>query len=124
MGSRGRARGWTLRRAHDIEVQICRCRTGTDLAQLRAALQEVIALGAQAVALRLGWRRCSRSGACPGLPALRGLVWRAAPGGFQPRLPDCGGQGCPACHETGLPPQAAATRWAGLALHGVFAALR
>ena len=27
---------------------------------------------------------------------------------------DCSGQGCPACQETGLTPQAAATRWAGL----------
>ena len=47
---------------------------------------------------------------------------------FNRACPDCNGQGCQSCHETGLMPQASSTCWAGLRFteflqHSVDAAL-
>lgn len=99
--------------AHDIEVQVSAVEPGTDLAQLRAALKEVMALGAQAVAVRRGdeVQRLARTSVC-----MRCGYWfgdlRAVD--FNRACPDCNGKGCRACNETGLMPQASTTRWAGL----------
>ncbi|MBP1702746.1 MAG: excinuclease subunit, partial [Chloroflexi bacterium] len=98
---------------HDIDVHIRAVGPETDLTQLRAALQEAIGLGALAVVIR--WegqeQRLARTPVC-----IRCGAWfgELRPVDFNRACPSCNGQGCLACHGTGLPPQAAATRWAGL----------
>ena len=98
---------------HDIDVQIQTVGPGTGLAQLRAALREAIMLGVQAVAVRRGddVQRLARAPVC-----IRCGAWfgELRPVDFNRTCPSCNGQGCQACHGTGLAPQAAATCWAGL----------
>jgi excinuclease ABC subunit A len=104
---------------HDIEVQLRTLEPGTNLAELRSALLEVIAFGSQAVTLR--WegqvQQLARSPVC-----IRCGAWfgELRPVDFNRTCPACSGVGCQACHETGLPPIAAATRWAGLRFPELF----
>lgn len=99
--------------AHDIDVHIRVVGPETDLLGLRAALGEARRLGALAVAVR--WegqeQRLARAPVC-----IRCGAWfgELRPVDFNRACPSCNGQGCQVCHGTGMAPQAAATRWAGL----------
>ncbi|RPI32957.1 MAG: excinuclease ABC subunit UvrA [Chloroflexota bacterium] len=105
--------GLAAAEAHDIDVHIRDIGPGTDMLQLRAALREVKALGAQAVAVR--WegqtQRLARAPVCIRCGAWFGDL---RPVDFHKACPHCNGQGCQVCHGTGLMPQAAAAHWAGL----------
>ncbi len=120
-GEPWQGKGLESSESHDIDVQILTTGLGTDLSHLRAALREVIALGAQAVALRWAGniQRLARAPMC-----IRCGTWFGAlrPMDFNRVCSGCDGKGdygpnvprCQACDGTGLTPQAAATRWAGL----------
>lgn len=103
----------TFDQFHNISLQIQEVGPATSLPELRTALREVISLGAYAVALRWddGEQCLARAPVC-----LRCGAWfgEQRPTDFNRSCLSCKGEGCQACQGTGLPPEAAATRWAGL----------
>ena len=99
--------------AQDIELHIQTLGIAPEPAQLRAALAEISALGAQAVTVRHGGKtlQLARAPVC-----LHCGAWfdELRPVHFNQTCPNCNGAGCTACLGSGMAPQAIAVRWSGL----------
>jgi excinuclease ABC subunit A len=100
---------------HDIEVVLMRVTSKTGAGQIREVLRRAAELGAASVALRsptqAGELLLSRDAVC----ARCGLGFEPAlPVHFNTPCPECEGDGCAACGETGLLPAAASVRWHGM----------
>jgi excinuclease ABC subunit A len=108
-------------KAHTIEVHLAQLSGGETPGEVRRLLEKASALGAVTVReIRAGHSRVlSRAPICAAcdtwLPDL-------APQHFNRPCPDCEGQGCPACFQTGLLPRAAAALWRGQRLDQFLAA--
>jgi excinuclease ABC subunit A len=99
-------------RAHDIDVLLGSFDSNLAAGAARGMVDMARALGAQTISIRgptqiqtMSWTpACTNCGA-----------WFSdlEPVHFHSRCPHCDGEGCPACHDTGLLPQAASVRWSG-----------
>jgi excinuclease ABC subunit A len=116
---------------HDLEVEVARLDPRSSARRVRTAVQTAAALGATALGVR---RRAGRrkhdahSGAKPFLLSHAPVcvacgTWFSdlEPKHFHLMCPDCKGEGCQRCGETGLHPEAAAVRWHGLRLPDLLA---
>jgi excinuclease ABC subunit A len=100
---------------HQIAVSLASLRGEESPTALRDLLERAAALGASALALHTpeGMQTLSFSPVCP-----RCGTWQLPlePTHFNRSCPDCDGDGCVICQDTGMLPRAAATRWQGLRL--------
>jgi excinuclease ABC subunit A len=117
--------------AHDLDVRLAELDEATPLATGRGAVERAAALGAVAVAAE----GAADGRAADGRAADGGQIWTWAPlcvrcgapfGALRPLhlhtpCPHCQGAGCERCGGTGLLPEAAAVRWAGLRLPDLLA---
>ena len=98
---------------HDIEIRLQALQGNQPARVIRQLLDQSAALGAGAVTARWdgGDQTLSSNSVC-----FRCGMWLGAlrPVDFNATCPYCQGSGCERCAATGLPPQAAAVRWAGL----------
>jgi excinuclease ABC subunit A len=103
--------------AHDIEILLADSTLPNSLFQSREIVRQAAALGAQALIVRRPRQPgdflhvLCRAPVCPACGTWFGDI---RPVDFHRACPHCEGKGCPECAHTGLPPQAAAVRWAGL----------
>jgi excinuclease ABC subunit A len=105
---------------HDLAVRVAHLSQDSPAAAVREAVRQAAALGAQAIVVEQAGERqtliqtpvCARCG-----------TWfdPLEPVHFRMPCPVCQGNGCLACHQTGLSPQAAATRWQELRLPDLLA---
>lgn len=104
-------------KAHDIEIYLADGSQVDSFFHSREIVQQATALGAQAVIVRSSHqlldstRVLCRAPVCPTCGAWFGDL---RPVDFHRTCPHCEGKGCSECDHTGLPPEAAAVRWAGL----------
>jgi excinuclease ABC subunit A len=110
---------------HDLDVAVARfdrsLMDGAPVSRVRAAVQTAWALGASAVRVTAGdglSRTLSRTHECVVCGAWFGDL---EPVHFHTPCPHCVGEGCERCGGTGLHPEAAAVRWAGLRLPDLLA---
>ena len=97
---------------HDIRVEVARLGRGTGARQARRAVEVARALGAHALEVSTGGggQTLSSAPVCAGCGAWFGAL---EPQQFHSPCPHCEGKGCARCQQTGLHPEAAATRWSG-----------
>jgi len=105
---------------HDLDVSITRLEPGAPPQAVRQALQQILALGVNAVvaASPAGEETLACAPLCLSCGAWFGEI---SPVQFHQACPYCQGQGCSLCAGTGLPPEAAAVRWDGLRFPGLLA---
>ncbi|MCU0519297.1 MAG: ATP-binding cassette domain-containing protein [Anaerolineae bacterium] len=100
---------------HDLDIVVAHLRRHAAVGEVRGALTDVWALGANAVSACRGARTVtlSRAPVC-----IRCGTWFGdiSPVLFHQPCPTCNGAGCEACDSTGLHPAALAVRWQGLRL--------
>ncbi|MBN1217566.1 MAG: ATP-binding cassette domain-containing protein [Anaerolineae bacterium] len=105
---------------HDLAVEVARLSGSVSAKQAREIIQMVAALGVHAVILKRDDRTWtfSKAPACVSCGAWFGDL---EPVHFNSPCPDCQGQGCSHCLQTGLHPEAAAVQWQGLRLTDLLA---
>jgi excinuclease ABC subunit A len=98
---------------HDLDVSVAHLEPGAPPQAVRQALQQVQALGVNAVVAAgpAGEETLARAPICLACGTWFGEI---SPVQFHQACPHCQGKGCPACAGTGLPPEAASVRWDGL----------
>ncbi len=99
--------------AHDIDLQIAIFHGQINATQARETVQLASSLGATALNFQTTKQviTLARTTVCPSCARPYGDL---KPLHFRTNCPDCKGQGCSNCFNTGLQPQAAAVRWMGL----------
>ncbi len=100
---------------HDLAVEVGWVIPSHSPVEIRQAIRRAAALGAQAITAAAAGAQVSLASApvCAGCGAwFRELLSKH----FHMQCPHCEGQGCARCDRTGMHPQAAGVRWAGLRL--------
>lgn len=106
---------------HTIEIEVAAWQHAVPAAAVRQAVERAANLGGDTLVIygQDGSRQAlARSPVCAGCGAWFGEL---RPLHFHAPCPHCAGRGCARCQQSGLHPQAAAVRWAGLRLPDLLA---
>jgi excinuclease ABC subunit A len=100
---------------HSLEVEVAEMEALSPATAVREALAKARALGADAVRIRAG-RETYTFSTAPICSYCGHWLKELRPQHFNRTCPHCGGDGCEACHGTGLHPEASNVTYAGLKL--------
>jgi excinuclease ABC subunit A len=98
---------------HDLDLQLAELTPAQGVQEIRLLVQQAAGLGVQAIKVSLPGEDIllSRAPVCATCGYWFGEL---RPVHFNAACPHCQGKGCSQCQHTGLPPEAAAVRWAGM----------